>query len=176
MDELIDLVNDQDEVIGTIMKDEAHEKGIGHRIVVAFVFDEKERLLVQRRTEDKGGLLDISIGGHVHAGESYDDAAQRELLEEFGLGVPLGFVGKFQIQDAAARAEGKSQVDFFAMYEAYLIAEEVAAINLQEDEIESVIPMTIKDVQTAVHTHPEEWARSMPEIIESYLQHRGKEA
>lgn len=175
MDELIDLVNESDEVVGSIMKDEAHEKGIGHRIVVAFIFDEKGRVLIQKRTKEKGGFFDISIGGHVRAGESYDDSVQRELKEEFGLDIPLGFVGKFEIKDATALAEGKEQVDFFAVYEAYLTAEEVSSIEPQADEVESVIPMTISEVKEAIRLNPRDWGRSMPEIVSSYMKKRGIE-
>lgn len=90
MNEVV-IVNEQDEVIGTMPKDEAHKTGVPHRIAVVYVEDGAGRFLIQIRMS---GALDHSSAGHVDPGESYEDAAARELAEELGItGVELRRIG-----------------------------------------------------------------------------------
>ena len=90
MEEVI-VVNESDEQIGTMSKDEAHKDGTPHRIAVTYVENESGQILVQVRMS---GALDHSSAGHVHPGESYLDAAKRELGEELGItGVDLRKIG-----------------------------------------------------------------------------------
>jgi len=85
------VVNDKDEVVGTMPKSEAHKNNVPHRIAVTYVENGKGEILVQVRAD---GYLDHSSAGHVESGESYKEAAQRELAEELGIsGVKLKYVG-----------------------------------------------------------------------------------
>ncbi len=64
------------------------EKGRLRSIVHVCVFNSKGELLIQHRVQDKEswpGLWDISIGGHIDAGEYSQQGAQRELKEELGI-------------------------------------------------------------------------------------------
>ena len=91
MDELLDLVNEKDEVIGTMPKSEAHKNGTLHRIAVIYVENTNGEILVQNRVD---GYLDHSSAGHVDPGESYEEAAKRELGEELGIkDVELKYIG-----------------------------------------------------------------------------------
>jgi 8-oxo-dGTP pyrophosphatase MutT (NUDIX family) len=70
------------------------------------------RLLVHRRADDKDvwpGMWDVAAGGVVAAGESYEDAARRELAEELGVEVAdfhhLG-EGRFADESVALIARG----------------------------------------------------------------------
>ncbi len=86
--EILEIVDENDTVIGTATREEIHRFGYLHRSVHVFVFDHKGRLFVQRRsaTKDRHPLkLDSSAAGHVDPGESYFDAAKRELFEELGI-------------------------------------------------------------------------------------------
>jgi isopentenyl-diphosphate Delta-isomerase len=85
------VVNEKDEVIGTMPKKEAHINGALHRIAVVYVENQKGEILVQHRAD---GFLDHSAAGHVDPGESYEEAARRELKEELGIkDINLKFVG-----------------------------------------------------------------------------------
>ncbi len=87
MSELVVVVNEQDEITGIMAKSEAHRNGTPHRIAVTYVENAAGQILVQVRMD---GSLDHSAAGHVEPGESYHDAAQRELAEELGItGVSL---------------------------------------------------------------------------------------
>ena len=86
--EILDVVNADDLVMGTMEREEIHRKKLFHRSVHVFVFDDAGRIYLQRRSMDKEehpGKWDSSASGHVGKGESYQEAAGRELEEEIGL-------------------------------------------------------------------------------------------
>ncbi len=88
MDELFDVVSDADEVTGRATRREAHTAGHIHRSVLFFIFDSEGRVFVTQRTDDKEfypGYWSLVFGGHVRAGESYEDSVVRELGEEAGI-------------------------------------------------------------------------------------------
>ncbi|MDP3973944.1 MAG: NUDIX domain-containing protein [Candidatus Daviesbacteria bacterium] len=75
-------VDDQDNVLGEVTRAEAHQKGLIHRTAVVFLTNDKGQILIQLRDD---GRLDHSSAGHVDPGESYLQAAKRELQEELGV-------------------------------------------------------------------------------------------
>jgi isopentenyl-diphosphate Delta-isomerase len=89
--ELLDLLNDAGNPTGEQLdKAEIHSKGLWHRDVHVWVTD-GQNVLQQQRAWDKKimpGEWDISVGGHVAAGETTLDAAVRETTEELGLDFP----------------------------------------------------------------------------------------
>ncbi len=87
-DERLDIVNDDNEVIGQGSRKEIHEQNKKHRAIHLFVFTKKGDLILQKRSHLKDrhpGVWDSPAAGHLDAGESYDQAALRELREELGL-------------------------------------------------------------------------------------------
>ena len=85
---ILDVVDTDDRVAGVMERGEIHRKGLFHRSVHVFVFDEAGRLYLQRRSltkEEHPGKWDSSVSGHVGSGESYEEAAGRELEEEIRL-------------------------------------------------------------------------------------------
>lgn len=86
--ELVVLVDENDNPVGTAMKDEVHGKDTPlHRGFSVFLFDEKGRLLVQRRALSKQtwpGVWSNSCCGHPAPDESYEDAVRRRVKYELG--------------------------------------------------------------------------------------------
>ncbi|MDX3075084.1 NUDIX hydrolase [Streptomyces sp. MI02-7b] len=91
-DELLDIVDEQDRVVGQARRGEATARGLRHRCVFILARDAGGRIFVHRRTAGKlvfPSLYDMFVGGVVGAGETYDDAALREAEEELGVsGLP----------------------------------------------------------------------------------------
>ncbi|GHF80297.1 NUDIX domain-containing protein [Streptomyces thermodiastaticus] len=91
-DEIIDIVDEQDRVVGQAPRGEAYAEGLRHRCVFVQARDAEGRVFVHRRTPTKlvfPSLYDMFVGGVVGAGESYDEAALREAEEELGVtGLP----------------------------------------------------------------------------------------
>jgi isopentenyldiphosphate isomerase len=89
-EEVFDVVNERDEVIGQQTRREVHRLGLMHRAVHVLVFNAAGQVFLQKRSMKKDrqpGLWDSSSSGHVDAGEDYDACAVRELYEEIGLKV-----------------------------------------------------------------------------------------
>lgn len=86
--ELLAIVDEHDEVIGSKARREIHSQGLRHRAVHILVFDPDGRVCLQKRSLSKDvnpGAWDTSAAGHVDFGETYESAALRELMEELGI-------------------------------------------------------------------------------------------
>ena len=88
-DELLDLVDEHDRVIGSWSRSAIYREGLRNfRVVNAFLVNDEGQIWIPRRSASKRIFplcLDMSVGGHVTSGESYDEAFRRELLEELGM-------------------------------------------------------------------------------------------
>ena len=86
--ELLEVVDENNRVIGLEKRGVIHAKGLMHRSAQVVVFNSKDELFLQKRSGHKDefpGLWDSSAAGHVDPGESYPDCARRELCEELGI-------------------------------------------------------------------------------------------
>jgi isopentenyl-diphosphate delta-isomerase type 1 len=87
-EEIFDVVNERDEVIGHLPRSRVHREGLAHRAIHALVFNARGELFLQKRSMTKDtfpGVWDSSSSGHLDTGEDYDACAVRELREEIGL-------------------------------------------------------------------------------------------
>jgi isopentenyldiphosphate isomerase len=88
VDELVERVDGQDRVLGMVVSRQAIQEGWLHRVAVTVCRDERGRILVHRRSEQVSrfpGLYEVEVGGAANVGESYEQAAARELAEELGI-------------------------------------------------------------------------------------------
>ncbi len=87
-DEILDVVDSEDLIIGKASRVQVHNNGLMHRSVHVLVFNSTGSLFLQKRSMIKGespGLWDSSAAGHVESGEDYLNCAKRELEEELSL-------------------------------------------------------------------------------------------
>lgn len=87
-EELFDVVNEHDEVIGQRTRRDVHQLGLRHRAVHVLVFNSRGALFLQKRSMSKDcfpGAWDSSAAGHLNPGEDYDECAVRETREELGM-------------------------------------------------------------------------------------------
>lgn len=90
LDELFDVVDERDRVIGQAARREVHARGLRHRAVHVFVVNRAGEVFLHQRSLTKDtfpGLWNSSCAGHVGAGDDYDETVLRELEEELGCGV-----------------------------------------------------------------------------------------
>lgn len=86
--EVFEIVDKNDNVIGTEKRSIVHQKGLLHRASDVFVLDGKGRIFIQRRSFEKligPGLWDVSAAEHLKPGENYKEAAVRGVKEELGV-------------------------------------------------------------------------------------------
>jgi isopentenyl-diphosphate Delta-isomerase len=96
--EYVILVDVNDQEIGKMEKQEAHEKGLLHRAFSVFVFNEKKELLLQQRALTKyhsAGLWTNTCCSHPRVGETIEQAAHRRLMEEMGFDCELSTKSSF---------------------------------------------------------------------------------
>lgn len=82
------LVDDEDKVIGRAPRREIRARNLLHRGVAIIVRNPGREIYVHRRTPTKDvfpNMYDMVVGGMVTAGESYEEAARREMAEELGI-------------------------------------------------------------------------------------------
>ena len=92
MENKIDIFDENYCKIGEASKSLAHKLGLWHRVFTCLIIDKsKETVYFQRKvrnryTFDRPNYIDISVGGHYHAGEEIEDGV-REFVEETGMQV-----------------------------------------------------------------------------------------
>ncbi len=91
MDELIDILDSNGNFTGkTVLKSKAHEKGWFHATVHIWLYTPNGKILLQQRGKNKDThplLWDVSVAGHIGAGEEIETGAIREVREEIGLNI-----------------------------------------------------------------------------------------
>lgn len=119
-EEIFDVVDAADRVIGQAPRGAVHRHGWRHRSVHVLLFDPQGRLYLQQRAlskDESPGLWDTSAAGHVGSGEGLAAAAARELFEELGVRseAPLEFL--FKLPASAATGH-----EFVSVYRAHSAA------------------------------------------------------
>lgn len=114
--EWIDMVDDNNVVVGRITRDEALTKGIYNvRTAAMFIKNTAGQLLVMRRAAHKRiapSGLDFSASGFVQSGQTYDEAMRTEIREELGAAVDCSAMRQLGIVSPRDGA-----VSFAAIYE-----------------------------------------------------------
>lgn len=107
-EEQLDLVNERDEVIGSMSRAEVYRRKLENfRVVHGFIVNKAGKIWIPRRAAFKKiapNALDYSVAGHVESGESYEASFRRETAEEAGLDldtVPWRPLGKLTPADGA---------------------------------------------------------------------------
>ena len=92
-EEYLDLVDENDQVIGRKLRSEVHAEGLHNfRAVNVFIVNEKGEIWIPRRQAHKQIAplgFDMSMGGHVESGETYEEALKREAMEELNIDTDL---------------------------------------------------------------------------------------
>lgn len=157
--EQFDLVDENDNVIGTTDKPTAHENKQLHRVAAVYVFNESGELYVQVH-KSSGGLYDHSVGGHVSKGEDYATAAAREADEELGIKQPLTYLSTFYSDEGI-------YLHMFGLFEC------VAYQNwefIPNEEVEEIIPMKIADIKKLMDAHPEKFTGGFINTMKEYTR------
>lgn len=133
---------------------EVHKRGLWHRIIVVAIVNEKNEILLQQRSDNKDknpGMWDISVTGHLSAGQDSLMAATREISEE--VSVSLGYsveVKDFRFMFSYRKEEKVSEehydrqyYDFFILRQNGLTAEN---IKFQNSEVQAIRFVSISEL------------------------------
>ena len=103
-EELVEVIDDAGRTIATVRRKEIRARRLPHRCVYLFVFNQGGDLFIHQRTPSKDvypGYWDVCIGGVLAAGESFQEGACREAMEELGAVVDPEPLFPFRYADAA---------------------------------------------------------------------------
>lgn len=155
-DEIFDVVNERDEVVGQETRGNVHRNRLLHRAVHALAFDANGRVFLQKRSmlkDTSPGCWDSSCSGHLDTGEHYDVAVVRELMEEIGLGVKPenGLEALFKLD--SCRETGREFVWVYRL-------RSEGPFVLHPAEIERAEWFTVDAVTQGIAERPKEFTRS----------------
>ncbi len=160
--ELIDLVDTQNNVIGTTDVEMAHKHRQLHRVVGVFLFDSNGDLCLQDGNDYK--KYDLSVGGHVRQGEAYEDAAQREMQEELGIQVPLVHISTFLPSNAKLG-------HFWAIYRGELPSGWKFSPT---EEVSSVTKMSMEEISEKLKASPELFTHGFFNAFTEFIRVKGR--
>jgi len=152
VDELIDVRDKAGEPTGRVVwKSEAHRRGLWHRCFHGWVFGVEAGepyLLVQRRAATKDtwpGYLDLTVGGHLAAGEEPLDGL-REVEEELGLRVDPGRLVPLGTRRAEQEIPGGLDREF---QDVFLLRDDTppGELRLQREEVDAVLRLGLDDAE-----------------------------
>lgn len=150
LDELFDVVDESDRVIGRAPRREVHAHRLRHRAVHVMIGNTRGEWFLQKRSMYKDafpGAYSTSCAGHVDAGDTYDATVPRELEEELGLDPVATPAAEFCFGLDASRETG------WEFIRVYRLAHE-GPFTLCEAEVESGAWMTPAAIDAAVAADP----------------------
>ncbi len=90
--EKLEVVDENDNVIGLETRERIHKEGLLHREIHIWFVTPNSEVIFQHRAKDKDTYpdkLDATVGGHVEPGMSYEETAVKECKEETGVDIDL---------------------------------------------------------------------------------------
>ena len=162
MEEIFDVVDGRDRVIGQKARSEVHRLGLKHRSVHVLIFNARGELFLQKRSAFKDtfpGAWDSSCSGHLQPGEAYDQGAIRELKEELGLTPDKPLERLFKVDACAETGQ-----EFVWVYRGF--AE--GPFEMPPEEIEKGEWFALKRLERRLAERPGEFAAALPLIFALY--------
>ena len=163
------LVNEQDEVVGSMDKMEAHKQAKLHRAFSIFVFNSIGEMLLQQRANGKyhsGGLWTNACCSHPSPGEETPSSASRRLEEEMGFNTPL--VKIFDFTYRAVLDNGLVEHEYDHVYLGIYNGE----IYPNPDEVKDYRYMAMDEVKEWLHKEPDQftaWFHIAFPLLEKWL-------
>ncbi len=142
-EEMFDVVDENNVVIGQERRSVGHRTGAWHRGIHVCLFLLDGRMLIQQRSKSRHAspsTLDCSVSEHVKAGEDFLPAAHRGLQEELGLhGIDVEPVITFKMN------YGTLDNEICRLYQGRL--DEPSRVHFDPVEVESVSYATLPELQ-----------------------------
>ncbi|MES2779734.1 MAG: isopentenyl-diphosphate Delta-isomerase [Bacteroidota bacterium] len=167
-EEYVVLVDENNNEIGIMEKQEAHQKALLHRAFSIFIFNSEGELMLQQRALTKyhsGGLWTNTCCSHPRAGETTVSAAHRRLSEEMGFDCELTERFSFIYQTPFDNGLSEHELDF--VYTG--IFDDLPHIH--PSEVAAYRWITLDNLIKEVHEHPEHFTSWFQIILKEYLEH-----
>lgn len=150
MDELVDILDEQGNYIGkTAMKSEAHQLGLFHPTIHVWCYSKQGNVLLQQRGSKKSTYplrWDVSVAGHIGAGESPEEGAFREIQEEIGVTIDISKmekIGVFLMEKKHSELIWDREFNHTFLY----CLEANTRLTPQESEVQALEWMTLEEFE-----------------------------
>ena len=150
MDELINIYNGKGIATGEVcLKSEAHQKGLLHASIHVWIFDKNKNILIQKRAGNKDSfpnMWDISVAGHISAGELPIISALREVEEEIGLVLnkdQLHFIGTSKKNVVHHQNFIDNEIHFIYLCETEF---QIDSLIIQKEEVSEIDMIHLNDL------------------------------
>ena len=159
MEEYLDIWNSEGQPTGeTCLKDIAHQKGLFHPTVHVWFYTPAPALLLQKRSflkQTYPEFWDVSVAGHVSAGESILEGAIREVKEEIGLDIKASDLKPLDIRKNTNRFNnGIIDCEFQHVFLVKLDTE-LSQLRIQESEVDAIRLFSFEELQKCrLKKHP----------------------
>lgn len=141
MEEKFDVLNELGEFTGKIAtREDCHKNGLWHRAVYAFIINDNGNILLQKRSSNKKlwpNMWDVTVGGHVLAGEFGRQALIRETKEELGININDNDI-KYLLGSTSINKQGNIINKHYN--ECYIITKNIniSDIHIQKEELSEI--------------------------------------
>ena len=160
-DEVIDIYNENNEGLNIQkMRSEAHKSGLWHRVSHIWIYNSNREILIQLRSENKElypNMWDISVAGHIGAGEEPVISALREIEEEIGLSVKPEDLQFFKIRKHKIVYREIKNNEFCYVYFLKFNGD-IKKLILQEEEVAKIQFLSFDKLEEELKMHPEKYA------------------
>lgn len=165
MKQKVILVDDFDCAIGSADKMKAHEEGLLHRAFSAFIVNNRDELLLQKRAGSKyhsPGLWTNTCCSHPAPGEALQLAAEKRLVEEMGISCSLTWLFKFRYKASFENKLTEHEIDhvFLGKYDANPIP--------NPDEVEDWRWVNMESLKVDLNQHPHLYTYWLCHIYDSF--------
>lgn len=155
-DDIFDIVDCDDNVIGSAPRSLVHARGLLHRSAHVLIFTDSlpRKILLQKRSmlkDSNPGLYTTSCSGHIDSGETYDEGVVREMREETGISVSavdLTKIGKI-------RACTRTGNEFSFIYE--LRIPENTEFAFSPEEVDSFEWLDVREFERRIRETPQDF-------------------
>jgi 8-oxo-dGTP pyrophosphatase MutT (NUDIX family) len=162
----VDVVNENNEIVAKVTKEEAHKQGLLHRTVVAQVIGADKRWTLIKQSSDRqdAGKFACPIGGHIESGETEDEALFREANEEYGLakGFNYRLVGRAVFYREVL---GRKENHYYIFYEIY--TDQEPALN---EESVSFKKFSEEDLRAKLIGNPDQIGDGLKFVLKTFYK------
>ncbi len=168
MKEFVVLVDQDDQKLGLMEKQQAHVAGLLHRAFSVFVFNSKGELMIQQRAANKyhsPTLWTNTCCSHPRDNETYEQAAHRRLQEEMGFDCQLDFKFSFIYKAHLDNNLTEHELDhvFIGTFD--------DEPNLNPDEVMAYRWVELQDLKKDMDKNPQNYTAWFKIIFEHYVSY-----
>ena len=168
-EDIFDVVDASDAVVGRERRSVVHAKKLFHRSAHVLVFCDLalggRHVLLQRRSAKKDLyplLYTTSVSGHVDSGETYLQAALREMREELGIepdSPAMRYLGKLPPSKTTAN-------EFTAVYRYFCPFD--TRFAPPPDEVDALLWLPVAEFERQIAASPQNFTPSFLEVYKFY--------